>query len=263
MTLDNPGIECRNLTCGYPGRTVLRDVSFSLAEGAITALLGPNGSGKSTLLKTIGKTLSPLSGEVFVRGDPVAGLSFRDLAKLVAFVPQEEETIYGFTSEQVVVMGRLARSAGFFDTAEDHEAAVHAMQDADCLYLRARSVTELSSGEKQRVLIARALAQGGRILLMDEPTSHLDVGHQVAISGLLRSLAAKGYLIFAAVHDLNLAAAIADDGILLEEDGIGLHAPIRRVLSDEATDRVYGVAFRRIEPEEGRIYMFPPNYLAP
>lgn len=260
MTSDSPGIECCNLTCGYPDRTVLRNLSFTLQEGAVTALLGPNGSGKSTLLKTISKTLPPISGDVRARGAAVSQMSYRELSKLVAFVPQEEDAVYSFTAEQVVVMGRLARSARFFDTAEDREAAENAMRDADCLHLRGRSVTELSGGEKQRVLIARALAQGGRIILMDEPTSHLDVGHQVAISVLLRGLAGKGYLVLAAVHDLNLAASMADDGILLEGDGIGLHAPIGQVLSDEATDRVYNVAFRRFEPEVGRIFMFPASF---
>lgn len=257
MTSAEPALECRVVSCGYPGRLVLEGISFALRPGSVTALLGPNGSGKSTLLKTLSKSLPALAGEVLVQGEPISGMSFRELANRVAFVPQEEEAVYSFTAEQIVVMGRLPRSGGFFDTDEDHVAAEQAMAAADCLYLRDRPVTELSGGEKQRVLIARALAQGARILLMDEPTSHLDVGHQVSIAGLLRRLSAEGYAVLVAVHDLNLAGAMADDGILLLDRGIGLHAPILDVLSSELADRVYSVKFRRLEPTEGEVFMIP------
>lgn len=257
MTSPDAALQGRELSCGYPGRLVLERVSFRLAPGSITALLGPNGSGKSTLLRTLSKTLPKLGGDVLVQGESIGRLGFRELARQVAFVPQEEEFVYGFSVAQVVTMGRLPRSGGFFDTAEDHEAAESAMAAADCLHLASRPMTEISGGEKQRVLIARALAQGARILLMDEPTSHLDVGHQVSIAALLRGLAADGYAILAAVHDLNLAGAFAEDGILLSERGIGMHGPILDVLGSKLIEQVYSVGFRRLTPEDGQIFLIP------
>lgn len=250
-------IECRDLSCGYPERTVLQAVDLSIKSGTVTALLGPNGSGKSTFLRTLTKTLAPLSGQALVNGADVTSLSYKELAKQVAFVPQEEQAAFGFTVRQVVVMGRLPISGGFFDTVEDHEAAERAMTAADCLQLQHRPVTELSVGERQRVLIARALAQDARILLMDEPTSHLDVGHQVSTGALLRKLTSQGYTVLVAVHDLNLAGAFADDGILLASGKIGLHAPIGDILRSPLADSVYGVDFKRIEAADSRLYIFP------
>ncbi|MCB8932425.1 MAG: ABC transporter ATP-binding protein [Fimbriimonadaceae bacterium] len=239
------------LRCGYPARTVLEDVTFDVRQGTVTALLGPNGSGKSTLLKTLAKTLPAQDGEVHVLGDPLRSLSFRQLARRVAYVPQEELAAFPFTVEEIVLMGRLPYSEGLFETADDRLAARQAMELADCLELADRPVTELSGGERQRVLLARALAQQAPVLLLDEPTSHLDVRHQVEIVRLLRRLAGEGYGILAAVHDLNLAASVADRALLLEGGRIGLNGPCRDVLADQKVDAVYRVAFHRYETEEG------------
>jgi iron complex transport system ATP-binding protein len=256
MSSDAP-IECRGLSCGYLGRPVLTGVNLAFQAGTISALLGPNGSGKSTLLKTMIKILPPQAGQVLIDGKSVADLHYRELAKRLAFVPQEEQTAFGFTVRQVVVMGRLPLSGGLLDTHADHAAAEEAMEAADCLALENRVVTELSGGEKQRVLIARALAQGAKILLMDEPTSHLDVGHQVAIASLMRELSRQGYTIVVAMHDLNLAAAVADQGLLLADGKVGLQKPMPELLAHPLTDAVYGVAFRRLQSTEGHPYIFP------
>lgn len=239
------------LRCGYPGRTVLDDVDLDVARGTVTALLGPNGSGKSTLLKTLAKTLPAQSGEVLIGGDPLRTLGFRELARRVAYVPQEELSAFPFTVEEIVLMGRMPYSEGLFETPEDHAAAARAMELADCADLAARPVTELSGGERQRVLLARALAQRAPVLLLDEPTSHLDVRHQVEIVRLLRRLADEGYAIVAAVHDLNLAASVADRALLLDGGRIGLSGPCRDVLADARVDAVYRVAFHRYETREG------------
>lgn len=248
-------MACAGLSCGYPGRTVLTGVDLDLTPGSVTALLGPNGSGKSTLLKTLCGTLPTLGGSVTVEDSPARMLSAVQLAKKVAFVPQEESYPFRFTVRQVVLMGRFPHSPGLFDTAEDLAAAERAMQTADCLEFADRHVTEISGGEKQRVLIARALAQEARVLLLDEPTSHLDVGHQVAFSSLAGNLAAKGYAILAAVHDLNLASSFARQAILLQGGRVGLTGPIRTVIESPILDDVYGVRFRRFE-DGGRLRVF-------
>src|SRR5688500_5868267 len=139
MSIEAP-IACRNLSCGYPNRLVLRDIDLTLQPGTVTALLGPNGSGKSTFLRTLMKTIPSLKGEALVNGKSVAAMSYQELALQVAFVPQEEHAVFGFSVRQIVVMGRLPLSAGLFDTREDHEAAERAMEAADCLALENRIV---------------------------------------------------------------------------------------------------------------------------
>jgi iron complex transport system ATP-binding protein len=250
-------VECRAAACGYPSRVVLKGIDLTLTSGSITALLGPNGSGKSTLLKSIAKLIPVLGGEILVTGQNVQALSYADLAQKVSFVPQEEQPAFGFTVRELVVMGRLPRSRGLFDTEEDHAAATRAMEAADCLHLQDRVVTEISGGERQRALVARALAQEAQVMLLDEPTSHLDVGHQLAILRLLKHLAAKGMAILVAVHDLNLASMLADRAMVLSGDGIALAGPTQEVLRDETLDRIYDVAFSRHLSAEGHVLLYP------
>jgi iron complex transport system ATP-binding protein len=250
-------VRCVGLDCGYPDRKVLRGIELEVRPGEVLALLGPNGSGKSTLLKTIAKTLLPLGGKVEVCGKDVAHLDYGELARLLAFVPQEEHLAFAFTVRQVVLMGRLPHSEGLLDTPEDHAAAVAAMERAGCLEIADRPVTQLSGGEKQRVLIARALAQRAPVLLMDEPTSHMDIGHQIAAVRLVRELAASGACVLAAVHDLNLAALIATEACLLHRGGIAQLGPIGDVLSGPMLEEVYEVRFERHSDAKGRVRLFP------
>jgi iron complex transport system ATP-binding protein len=250
-------LACRDLCCGYVDRTVLRDVSLTLQPGGITALLGPNGSGKSTLLKTVSKMIPTLGGDVLVGGRSVSKMSFRELARKVAFVPQEEHVPFRFRVFEVVLMGRMPHSSGLLDSQTDLEAAERAIEEAGCGDLRDRPITELSGGEKQRVLVARALAQEAPVLLLDEPTSHMDIGHQVAMVRLVHKLADSGYAILAAVHDLNLAALLARDAILIKDGAVAMSAPCDEVLEDPRLDDVYGVQFKRIRLDDGRLRLFP------
>lgn len=252
-----PSISVRALAGGYQSRPVLSDVSFDLLPGALVALLGPNGSGKSTLLKTLAKTLPILSGEVFVEGESLAAIGYRDLARRLAFVPQQESHVFAFTVQEVVLMGRLPHSDRLRETAEDLDAAREAMMAADCLHLAHRPVTELSGGEGQRVLIARALAQETRLLLLDEPTSHLDVAHQVTVGRLLRDLAASGYAVLVAVHDLNWASTFADRGLLLHQGRVTLDASMDAILAHGALERAYGVKFNRTVDPQGVVRVYP------
>ncbi|RYG34807.1 ABC transporter ATP-binding protein [bacterium] len=238
-------LEARNLSCGHRGKTVLSGVEITVKEGERVALLGPNGAGKSTLLATLIGTLKPLAGTVRPSGPP------KEMARQVAYVPQEEPPAYSFLAREVVTMGRLAMGDGLHDTADDRIAAEAAMAAADCLSLADRPVTELSGGERQRVLIARALAQEAPLLLLDEPTSHLDAPHQI---GLLRLLQSR--TVIAALHDLNLAAVAFPRAILLGNGGVVLDGPTDEVLRSAKLDEIYGSAFDRIEVE-GRLRVFP------
>lgn len=250
-------VECRELRCGYHGRAVLTDVAFSASEGQVTALLGPNGSGKSTLIRALSGLVPPMSGEILLGGKSIKSLSEAEVACLAATVPQEETHRFGFSVREVVAMGRLSKSQSFFDSDEDLKVADAAMERADCLELAERSVTELSGGERQRVLIARALAQETPVLLLDEPTSHLDVGHQMAAAKLFRELAEAGKAVIVAVHDLNLVSSLADRAVLLQRGRVAADLESEEMLNDPILDAVYGVKFERFRGVDGRARVYP------
>lgn len=250
-------LEARSLVAGYAGRTVLHGIDFSLAAGERVVLLGPNGSGKSTLLKALSKGLTPSAGTVTLGGDAISGMRHAEVARRLAFVPQEESARFPFRVREVVTMGRLARSNGLLDTPQDRDIATRAMERADCDHLADRPYTELSGGERQRVLIARALAQEARVVLLDEPTSHLDPAHQVAVANLVGSLADEGVATVAAVHDLNLASRMASRAVLMHEGRIALEGEVESVLRSAELDRVYGVSFARVDAPGGRLALLP------
>jgi iron complex transport system ATP-binding protein len=250
-----PLLSCHGLACGYVDRTVLTGVSLTLRPGSAVALLGPNGAGKSTLLKTLVRFLPPLGGRVEARGAPVDQMSYAELARRVAYVPQEEHPAFDFSALQVVLLGRLPHSDGLFETEEDYRAARRAMASADCDGLADRYLRELSGGERQRVLIARALAQEAPVMLLDEPTAHLDFAHQVQIAGLLRRHAADGNAVMAAVHDLNWASAWADEAILIHAGRAAPQVPLRELLASDSLERAYGVAFERHPLPAGGLWL--------
>jgi iron complex transport system ATP-binding protein len=250
-------LECRSLSCGYGREPVLKEISLSVKPGETVVLLGPNGSGKSTLLKSISKTVPVAGGQILLSDADIASMGHREIARRAAFVPQEESFLFEFLVRDVVTMGRLPLSDSLWDTPEDAVAATEAMREADCLHLEGRSVMELSGGEKQRVLIARALAQGAPLMLFDEPTSHLDIEHQLVVARLVRALARQGRATVVAIHDLNLAPLIGDRAILLRDGRIGMDAPMQAVLEDRLLDEVYNVRFTRTLIGPGRLAVFP------
>jgi len=250
-------LRCEKISCGYPRRDVLSDVTLAFTPGTVTAILGPNGSGKSTLLKTLSGLLAPTKGEIFVEDAPLSKMSVQEVARKIAVVPQEEVIPFRFSVREIVLMGRIAWSSGLADTPDDVRVAEEAMHFADCLPFADRPIDELSGGEKQRVLIARALAQEANILLLDEPTTHLDVTHQLEICRAVRDLAAKGHTVIAAMHDLNMVGLMADRAILLGTGGITLVDTAEAVLGSKQLDDVYRVAFERVE-RGGRTLVLPP-----
>lgn len=250
-------IECSNLTCGYHGKTVLHSVDLSCRAGEVLALLGPNGSGKSTLIRALGGFLQVDSGSVQIGGRDLTTLNERQIAAMLATVPQEEAHRFPFTVGEVVAMGRLPASTSFFDTEEDIEISREGLVEAGCETLADRLIVELSGGERQRVLIARALAQRTPGILLDEPTAHLDVAHQLSCANLFRSLAAKGAALVVAAHDLNLAGIMADRAILLQNGRVAADLSMEQLLESDVLDAVYEVSFERIRSQSGVLRVYP------
>jgi len=234
-------LEIRNLTLSYGERVALRDVSLSLARGELLGVVGPNASGKSSLIRAITRVVPPLRGEVWLEGSPVRDLSQRELALRVAVVPQNPYLPEAFTALEVVLMGRtphlgLLQSEGRADVA----AVRRALEQTDAWDLAARRIGELSGGERQRVVVARALAQETPLLLLDEPTAHLDVGHQAAVLNLVRWLCrSEGKAVLAVVHDLTLAAQYCDRLAMLSEGRLVATGSPHEVLSPEVLASVY------------------------
>jgi iron complex transport system ATP-binding protein len=198
---------------------VLDHIDLKVDSGEVVALLGPNGSGKTTMLRVIAGILRPTSGEVDLFGRRLADWSRGDVARSVAVLPQTSELPDGFRVSEIVNLGRIPHARRAFAADPDDERAVAAaLRDADAEELADRPVHELSGGERQRVVVAMALAQEPRLLLLDEPTLHLDLGHQVALVQLLSRLrATRGMTVVAVLHDVNLAAGLADRVLLLRD----------------------------------------------
>lgn len=214
-------IIIKNISFSYGTTPVLRDVSFNVGKGAWLGILGPNGSGKTTLLKCISRNLEPNCGNILLDGKDLCSYSRSEIAKVVGVVPQENSVPFPFTVMEMVLMGRTPYHKAFgFDSARDINIAKDAMEMTDILKFANRSIQELSGGEKQRVMIARALAQEPKVLLMDEPTSFLDIKHQQEILGIIKKLnAEKGLTVISAMHDINIALAYCKD-IMFLKDGM-------------------------------------------
>ncbi len=200
------------------GNPTLRNVSFAVHKGEFLSLVGPNGSGKSTLLRLLDRILLPDEGTIFVEGKKLASVSRTELARRIAFIPQDAGILFPFTVAEVVLMGRSPHTRGrVFENDADRNIATDMMRLTDTLHLARQPVTAISGGERQRVLIARALAQQPEILLMDEPNAHLDIAHQLDTFSLIKKLNLEQKLTVVCVsHDLNLAATYSDRiGILV------------------------------------------------
>jgi iron complex transport system ATP-binding protein len=238
-------------------REVLRGLDLRLARGELVALVGTNGSGKTTLLRLLAGVLRPDAGVVRFDGRPVDEWRRVELARRVTVLPQQLDLPVGFRVAELVEMGRAPHARGLFGaTEEDERAVARALADADALDLAHRYGDELSGGERQRVLVAMALAQEPELLLMDEPTLHLDLAHQVAVLSTIRRLRAqRGLTVLAVLHDLNLAAAFAPRVVVLNDGRAAVDGPPDEVLTPALVQRVFGVAVDEARLEDGRRHL--------
>ncbi len=207
-----------NISFSYiPGIPTVHDVTLEIRKGEFLTLVGPNGSGKTTLLRLLDRILLPERGKVFLGGRDLNSYSRPELARMVAFVPQEPAPQFPFSVAEIVLMGRAPHTRGsVFENEHDRDVARSMMQLTDTLHLADKAITALSGGERQRVMIARALAQEPEIILLDEPNAHLDIAHQIDVFRILRrSNAEAGMTVISVSHDLNLASAYSDRIALL------------------------------------------------
>jgi iron complex transport system ATP-binding protein len=234
-------IEISGLTFTYGEQPVLAQTSFSVPDGSFTGIIGPNGSGKTTLLKLLSRVLRPQSGHITLGGQPLDAFRQIELARTMAVVEQDTNAGYLFTVEDIVLMGRAPYLGRFqSESLEDYEIVRKALEMTGCQELRHRPVTELSGGERQRVMIARALAQQPRVLLLDEPTSHLDIGYQQEILDLVKRLnAAEGLTVVAVLHDLNLAAYYCSQLVMMNLGQVAACGAPAQVLTAENIGHVY------------------------
>ena len=234
-------LKIEQLACGYDKKAIIKDISFAVHDGEFVGIVGPNGSGKTTLLRALIGLLEVQSGLVMVGKHRIENLERKELAKCLAFVPQLMEPVVGFTVEEFVLLGRTPYFKRFsFEQEDDHKAVDWAIEALKLESYRNRQVTELSGGEFQRVAIARALAQKPKALLLDEPTSHLDIRYQVSICKLLRRLRSHRSII-ATFHDLNLAARFCSKLLLLKNGELVAMGNPEDVVTAENLWRAYHV----------------------
>lgn len=255
-------LAAAGLAVGYPGRIVGQGFSLALAPGEVLALLGPNGGGKTTLLKTLLGLLPPRGGGVTLDGRPLAHWSARERALRLAYVPQAAPAGFAYSVEDLVLMGRSAHRGLFAPpTAADLAAVAAALDRMGLQPLARRPATMISGGERQLVLIARALAQDARVVVLDEPTASLDFGNQGRVLGEIRRLAAAGLAVLFTTHDPNQALRVADRALLLRDGRPLALGPVAQVLDAERLRALYGVPVKAV-PAAGGTAAFLPSLSA-
>ncbi len=234
-------INVKNVDAGYKGHPVLHDVSLHVAQEKFIGLIGPNGCGKTTLLRVISGVLEPTSGSVLLEGKDVRAMSRRRLGQNLAVLLQDVNVDMAFTVHQIASMGRWPHLSRLgFETRRDREIVLDALRTADITHLRDKPITSISGGERQRAFFAMCLAQQPRALLLDEPLSHLDIGHQLSMLSLIRQLnRAEGMTVLAVFHDLNIAAEFCDELAVLHEGRVEAVGPAANVITPGMLTKVY------------------------
>jgi iron complex transport system ATP-binding protein len=255
-----PRLVASRIVCGYGKRIVLRDFDLAAEPATLTALLGPNGAGKSTALRALARLLRLAGGSVTLDGEDIWRLPRRSFVRQVAFVSQTAEAHWPMTVEQLVLLGRAPHRGWLLPySSEDREALVAALRQVDLEAFRGRSLDSLSGGERRRAVVARALAQEARVLLLDEPGAHLDVRHHLELFDLLRHLARERQVaIVLSLHDLNLASLFADRAVLLNEGQILAQGSCTEVLTPELIWKAFGVEVETVpHPTHGTAMVLP------
>ena len=247
-----PLIEMQQLFFSYRRREVLAGIDLAVAEGSVLALLGPNGSGKTTLLKLMIGLLKPAQGMVRLHGRDIHTMPHRELARRVAYVPQVHKEAFAYRVFDVVLMGRMPHK-GFFSRygAADRRIAAEALEKLGMAHLAERPYTEISGGERQLTLIARAMAQGARVFVMDEPTNGLDYGNQVRLLERLKKLAADGYTCIFSTHHPDHAMAVADRVVMMRQGVIAHDGTVADTVTRASLLDLYNVDVRMYPVEHG------------
>lgn len=249
-------IELKDLRAGYPGRPVLEDITLDFRPGEVLAILGPNGCGKSTLLRTSNGLLAKSGGEALVDGVPLERLSAKEVAQKVAYLPQSR-SVPSITAGRMILHGRFPYlSYPRHYSQKDHEMVQRALAWAGASELASRPLPELSGGQRQKVYLAMALAQDTSTILMDEPTTYLDVGCQLEVMALARRLAEEGRAVVMVLHDLTLALRYAHRAALLWDGRICQLGTPEELFKGRALEEVMGVALGRVEAPDGWRYFY-------
>ena len=251
-------LEVRDLAYGFPGRTLGRDVTFSLSPGEVMCVLGPNGGGKTTLFRTLLGLLEPHGGGIFLGERPLNSMPRADIARRIGYVPQGQAAYFAYSVREFVLMGRTAH-LGVFAVPGRADAAVagRALEALGIAHLAERPVTEISGGERQLALVARALAQEPGLLVMDEPTASLDFGNQVRVLERVAALAKSGIAVLFSSHDPDHAFLAAGQALLLGEGRVLECGPPDAVIRADSLERLYGVAVRILRTEGGERACLP------
>jgi len=233
-------LKVEDLHFDFDGFEVLKDISFSVEKGELCALFGPNGTGKTTLLKCIARLLNYVKGDVFVENENINRKKATEIAKLIAYVPQEHKPPFPYLVKEIVLMGRTPHLGGTFGPSErDTRAAIDAIEMIGIADIADRPYTALSGGQRQLVLLARALAQGTKILLLDEPTSNLDFQNQIKIWRIIKELTRNGVTALTCTHDPNHVMWFCDKVIVLGSDGIVANGSPAKALAGGTLNEIY------------------------
>jgi len=234
-------LELKNISFSYGDKMVIRHVSLGVKKGEILGILGPNGAGKSTLLKLMSGVFKPIRGDVILENRSLRQISAKEIAKFTSVVPQTSQVPFAYSALEIVLMGRAPHLSTFgFETKRDLRVALDAMERTDCTHFNTRDIHELSGGERQRVILARALAQEPQLLLLDEPTTFLDIRHTKDFARILKNLRDEERItIVCALHDLNLAASLCDRIVLLKEGEVVAGGNPKDVINCETISSVF------------------------
>ncbi|MCL4513813.1 MAG: ABC transporter ATP-binding protein [Candidatus Eremiobacteraeota bacterium] len=243
--MSNSVIQAKNLNHHYDEIQALSQISCEIKENEMVGVIGPNGSGKSTFLKILAGILNPSSGEVFLKGENLKNYDKREKAKLISFIPQSFSYDFSFSVLEFIKMGRAPYLPFLGNlSAEDWQAVNSALHKSDCLELNSRKMTQLSGGEKQRVLLAQGFAQEPDLFILDEPVSHLDIGHQIQILTVLKKQIFENKTVVCSFHDLNLASLFSDRILLFSCGKLTASGAPEKVLTSEILQEIYRIPLK-------------------
>jgi len=262
MSASNRILEARDLSAGYADAMIVRDIRLNVDKGEFVGIIGPNGAGKSTLIRAISRIIRPRRGTVLYQGRDLWKTPANDVARSLAVVGQDTLIVFEYSVRDIVFMGRIPHIKKFRkESAKDFDVIEKCLALTNTEGIADRFINELSAGERQRVIIAKALAQEPALLILDEPTSHLDISHQIEIFDLLKGLSAhEGLTVLAVLHDLNLASEYCDRLILMSEGTVFADGTPKDVLDYKTIERVYKTV---VLVEENPISKKPYVFLVP